>query len=96
MTIQEAFVSCSEGNFVSHRNFDSSQSMHEHNCTMYYEDGANLTNHLDWLENEEWAKDGWYVKFTKDQVDQEKLDKIHKDNKGYMLQSGSYEDCIRR
>jgi hypothetical protein len=96
MTFNEACLSCSEGNFVSHRNFDSSQSMHEYKTDLYYEDGANLTHHLDWLENEEWAKDGWYIKYNKDQVDKDKLDKMHKDNKGYMLQKGTYEDCIRK
>jgi hypothetical protein len=94
MTLFEAFVSCRNGDFVSHQNFDSSQSMHEYKYSLYYEDGANLDNHIDWLEGEKWAKDGWFVKYPRWKIDTEKLNKIHKDNGGFMLQSGSYEDCI--
>lgn len=94
MTLLEACQSCREGNFVSHKNFDSSQSMHEYHYTLYYEDGANVSHDLEWLKDQDWAKDGWYVKYSKEQVDIKILDMMHKMRPGYTLQSGSYEDCI--
>ena len=94
MTLLEAYQECRKGNFVSHISFDEKQSMHEYNHTLYYEDGANLSAGDFDLYTEEWAKEGWYVKYTKEQVDREKLKKMHNENKNYMLQSGSYEDCI--
>ena len=94
MTLHEACQSCRDGNFVSHNCFDSSQSMHDYKHDLYYEDGAIISNDLEWLDNQTWAKDGWYIKYPKECVDGEKLDKMHKDNKGYMLHSGTFEDCI--
>jgi len=64
MTLQEAFKSCGQGNIVSHSSFDQSQSMHYFNGEFYYEDGACLTGHIAWMESQEWAQQGWYVKYT--------------------------------
>ena len=96
MTLLEACQSCKEGNFVSHTNFSSDQSMHEYNNTLYYEDGANLTHHLGYIASQEWAKDGWYIKYKASKVNRDMLTRKHEDNKGLMLQDGSYEDCIMR
>ena len=71
--------------------------MHEYNYSLYYEDGANLTANgfIDKLAYENWAKDGWYIKYSNKKVDKEKLKRLHNDNNGYMLEgNGSYEDCI--
>lgn len=94
MTLLEACQLCREGNFVSHRNFDSSQSMHEYQYSLYYEDGANVSHDLGWIENQEWAKDGWFIKYSKEQVDKDKLNEMHRINKGNMLYGQSYEECI--
>jgi hypothetical protein len=96
MTFYEACQSCREGNFVTNASFDSSQSMHEYNYTLYYEDGAALTHHLDYIQSQAWAKDGWYIKYSANKVDIDKLSQMHKNNRGFMLQDGSYEDCINR
>lgn len=97
MTLLEAYQECKKGNFVSHKNFDENQSMHEYNNNMYYEDGANLTSGNFDLSNENWAKDGWFIKYNKNEIDLEKLEKKHKDNRHFMLQDGSsYEDCVIR
>ncbi|MDF2841783.1 MAG: hypothetical protein K0R00_209 [Herbinix sp.] len=94
MTLQEAYASCDAGNFVSHLNFSSNESMHKYDGGLYYEDGANLTTSDFDLSQEEWAQDNWYIKFTQEKVDAEKLRKMHEDSRGYMLQCVSYEDCI--
>lgn len=97
MKLVEAFLSAHEGNFVSHRNFDRDQSMHSFGCTLFYEDGANLsaTNFEEFLEHEEWAQDGWYVKCPKERVDLEKLEKLHGEFKGRTLPYGrTYEECL--
>lgn len=98
MTLTEACKSAREGNFVSHEYFDDNQSMHSYNNDLYYEDGANLTigSGLDFIKREEWAKNGWSVKYTKDKVNTEKLDNMHKQYGSRMLPYGiSYEDCIK-
>jgi hypothetical protein len=95
MTFQEACESCISGNFLSNVSFDSKQSMHSYRDILYYEDGACLLHHLDFISSQNWAKDGWYIKYTQDKVDKEKLDTMHKVNTGFMLSSDSYEDCIK-
>lgn len=97
MNLLEACQSAREGNFVSHHSFDYNQSMHEYNSNLYYEDGANLTSDgfIEILEQEEWSREGWFVKYSKEQVNKEKLKKIHENNKGRMLNyNESYENCI--
>jgi hypothetical protein len=97
MKLLEACQSAREGNFVSHKYFDTKQSMHEYNYNLYYEDGANLTSNggMEFLEKEDWAKDGWYIKYPKEKVDKEKLRKLHDNNNGLMfMDNQSYEDCI--
>lgn len=98
MNLLDALQSCRDGNFVSHRNFDSNQSMHEYGYNLYYEDGANLSANggLKFLMQEDWAKDGWYVKYTKDQIDIHKLVDLHEHSNGLMISyyGKSYEDCI--
>jgi hypothetical protein len=64
---------------------------------LYYEDGANLTSDgfINILEKEQWSREGWFVKYSKEQIDKEKLEMIHIDNKGRMLSyDESYENCI--
>jgi len=97
MNLQEALQSATEGNFVSHKCFDSNQSMHKFNNSFYYEDGVNLNtnNFLNILGEEEWTKDGWYVKYGKESINKEKLKEMHNKNKNYLfLRDASYEDCI--
>lgn len=99
MNLYEACQSAREGNFVSHNNFSSNESMHEYKGNLYYEDGADLTTNgfIDILTYEEWAKEGWFVKYSKEKVDKDKLKKLHKNNEGYMFRNNkSYEECIRR
>jgi len=94
MTLLEACESCRNGDFVSHSNFDANQSMHYYRGTLYYEDGANVTYHFDWLRSQEWAEYGWFVKKPKDEVDIDKLNEMHRLSNGHMLCGSSYEECI--
>lgn len=94
MTFDEAVRSCREGNFLTNKNFGSDQSMHMYKGELYYEDGCCLTHHLHHLQNEEWFKEGWDIKYPKDRVDTVKLDKIHQENSKYTLFGKSYEECI--
>lgn len=96
MNLSEACQAARDGNFVSHHSFDHKQSMHEYNGNLYYEDGANLTasGFINILPKEKWSNEGWFVKYSKEMVNREKLKKLHVENKGYMLQDKSYEDCI--
>ena len=97
MTVQEAIRSCEEGNFVTHINFSSYESMHMYKGKLFYEDGADLTTSNFKLENEDWAKDGWRIKFSKDKVDNDKLSKLHEKRKYRMLQGiETYEECINK
>lgn len=93
MTLSEAIESTSKGNFVAHLNFSRNESMHMYNGQLYYEDGA--TGDIEGLlRTVDWAKQGWYIKHSNEEVYQEKLSKMHKDSDGLMLRNGSYEDCI--
>jgi hypothetical protein len=62
MTLQNALKSCREGDLISHKSFDQSQFMFYLGGQFYYEDGACLEMHMDWLKHQEWAQNGWYVK----------------------------------
>lgn len=94
MKLQEAVKSCRDGNFVTHRAFDSSQSMHMYNNELYYEDGANLQNEIDWMMSEKLFEDGWCVKSESKCINKDKLKKMHEENSRYMLRGRSYEECI--
>lgn len=96
MNLLEALQSAREGNFVSHHSFDYNESMHEYNGDFYYEDGTNLTvgGFINRLAYEEWSREGWFIKYSKEQIDKEKLKNLHNNSKGYMLNNKSYEDCI--
>lgn len=95
MNIYEAMASCKEGNFITHKGFKLKESIHYHEGSLYYEDGRDITNTLRLLTSEEWYKDGWYVKFTKDNVDMDKLKRLHEISRGLMLRCSSYEECIK-
>lgn len=94
ITLDDAILKCRDGNFMTHELFDSKQSMHFHDGILYYEDGANLNNHISWLKNRIEMQNGWSIKFIPEQIDKEKLTKMHNDNKDYMLRRGSYEECV--
>ena len=97
MTWEEAIKSAQEGNFVSNKNFSSNESMHEWNNELVYEDGAILSGALiNIMHEEDWSKDGWYIKYTKEQVDRNKLEELHKEFKRCTLsgKNRSYEECI--
>ena len=99
MTWDEAIKSVQEGNFISNKNFSSNESIHEWNEELVYEDGTILSGALiNIMHEEDWSKDGWYIKYTKEQVDRNKLERLHKEFKGYTLsgKNRSYEECIRK
>jgi hypothetical protein len=71
--------------------------MHEYKGNLYYEDGADLTTDgfIETLFHEEWSREGWFIKYSKEQIDEEKLERLHNENKSKMLEYGkSYEECI--
>jgi len=94
MTLKEGFKACRDGNFISHPSFDHTQSMHYFRDSYYYEDGAILMRHMDWFESQEWAKDGWYIKYEASRVDLPLLNALHLLGKAYMFSKRSYEECI--
>jgi hypothetical protein len=97
MNLLQAYKECENGNFVSHKSFDDSQSMHMYMGSFYYEDGANLTDSNFDLSKENWAKDGWFIKSNNAKVDQEKLENMHQLYKNSMLPDNlSYENCLMR
>lgn len=92
MNLVEACVSAREGNFVTNDYFGPDQSMHYYNGTLYYEDGAVVTD--EFLHSQEFAVIGkWRVSIPKENVDFDKLKAMHKKNGHMMLSSGSYMDC---
>ena len=93
MKLLEAVESCRQGNFLTHRNFDSNESMHMHKGQLYYEDGANITNDFDFLRRQGWARENWEIKFMKEQVDEEKLNSLH-EIKYFSRYGTTYEDAI--
>ncbi len=93
MNLREAFISAKEGNFVTSSMFDRNQSMHWYNGKYYYEDGAVVPE--EFLYKEDWAIEyPWKVRIPKEKVDFSKLKIMHERSKGYMLQKGSYMECI--
>lgn len=95
LTLAEAFNYAELGYFVSSQIFSSDQSMHYWNGKFYYEDGAVVT--LDYLESQDWATfKPWKIVALKHQVDKTKLDLMHLNNRGYMLNGISYMDVIKK
>lgn len=93
MNLQEALDSAREGNFVTNQMFDKNQSMHYYKGKFYYEDGAVVPT--EFLRYEGWANEyPWEVVATKEKVNFCLLDKMHERSMGYMLQKGSYMECI--
>lgn len=94
MNLKEAFLSAKEGNFVTSEMFDRNQSMHYYQGDFYYEDGAVVP--MEFLYNENWAVQyPWSIRISKDKVDFDKLKEMHEKSMGYMLQKGSYMDCVK-
>lgn len=94
MNLKEAFLSAKEGNFVTSEMFDRNQSMHYYKGDFYYEDGAVVP--MEFLYNENWAVQyPWSIRISKDKVDFDKLKEMHDKSMGYMLQKGSYMDCVK-
>lgn len=95
MMLDEALESAREGCFVTCNGLAENESVHWYNGKYYFEDGAVITE--EFLEERSWAFEGdWYIKAWKDNIDMEKLKKMHENSNGLMLFSGSYEDCIVR
>ena len=93
MNLEEAFISAEEGNFVTNLAFSEDQSMHYYKGKYYYEDGAVVPE--EFLYDEDWARQyPWEISIPKEKVDFEKLKKMHEKSMGYMLQKGSYMECI--
>lgn len=92
MNLTEACVSAREGNFVTNEYFSPDQSMHYYAGNLYYEDGAVVT--FSFLRSQEFAVEGeWRICISKEDVDFDKLEAMHKKNGHMMLSSGSYMDC---
>ena len=94
MNLYEALNSAEEGNFVTHRTFGADQSLHYYSGKYYYEDGAGFVS-ADFLESQDWAREGWCIKYAADRIDREELQRIHENNRGYVLPEGSYESCLK-
>lgn len=94
MKLNEAFRSARGGNFVTNQYFDSDQSMHYWNGKFYYEDGAVVTQ--EFLETQKFATEGeWRICIPVEKVDRERLNKVHIDSRGMMLDSKSgYQQCV--
>lgn len=93
MMLGEALENAREGCFVTCNGLASNESIHWHNGKYYFEDGAVVTE--DFLYERSWAFEGdWYIKAFLDDIDIEKLNKMHENSNGLMLFAGSYEDCI--
>ena len=95
ISLLEALEYARKGCFVTSSVFSTDQSMHYWNGKFYYEDGAVVPT--EFLDKEDWAHDmPWRVVATKEQVDLDKLNKMHVDSHGYMLERNSYMECIRK
>lgn len=93
MSLYNALALAREGHFVTNEYFDSTQSLHYWNGKYYYEDGAVVS--ASFLDGQTFATNGnWSIYANKENIDTDKLNNMHNKNKGYMLMSGSYNDCI--
>lgn len=94
MNLKEALRAVEDGHFVTCSSFSGDESLHEYNGKMYYEDGAVVTEQF--LEKQEFAKRAtWRIFADKSIVDREKLAEMHRKASGYMLSTGTYNECIK-
>ena len=95
MTFAECVDHVIKGFFMTNDSFSEDQSLHFWKGDFYYEDGALLNDKfLESLYEQDWSKEHWHVKKAPYEYDKDKLEKMHIESKGYMLQNGSYEDCF--
>lgn len=93
LSFHKAFEYARLGCFVSSELFSSDQSLHYWNGKFYYEDGAVVSPLR--LGEEDWAVlRPWKIIAAPHMVDTMKLDMMHKKANGYMLEKGSYMECI--
>lgn len=94
----EALQYAKDGCFVTSQIFSPNQSLHYWEGQFYYEDGAIVTE--EFLDTQDWADAlPWRVIAFKDEVDFALLDKIHKRNRGYMLdgiQDNTYMVALKK
>lgn len=94
MTLEEALVKAKEGNFITNEYLDTYECVHYYNGKFYYEDGAVIPE--DTMYKNDYTKNAnWRIKFTADQVDKEKLSKMHEKSQGLMLINSSYVEAIK-
>lgn len=91
--VYTAALMCQCGCFMTNEHFGAEESMHYYNGKYYYEDGAVVSESYMETLNKEFG-DTWYIKYTPDKVDVKKLSGVHRANDGYVLVTGSYENCV--
>ena len=94
MTLEEALLKAKEGNFITNEYLDTYECIHYYNGKLYYEDGAVIPEDT-MYENDYTKNANWRIKFTADQVDKEKLSKMHEKSQGLMLINSSYVEAIK-
>ena len=95
MEFIDAICSCREGCFVSNVSLEDFESMHMYEGKLYFEDGSYLDQQPEVAQMwGKWILNGWYIKFTPEQVNATQLAKMHIESKGFLLNNDSYEDCI--
>lgn len=94
MTLEEALLKAKEGNFITNEYLDTYECIHYYNGKFYYEDGAVIPED-NMYENDYTKNANWRIKFTADQVDKEKLSKMHEKSQGLMLINSSYVEAIK-
>lgn len=101
----KAIAFAKDGCFVTNIHFNSDESMHYWNKNLYYEDGALLNEDyllhylISPLSPESiFVGKVWRIKYTPDEVDKDKLEKMHSEMKDYMLSASNkyktYEEVI--
>lgn len=99
MNLTEALASAKEGNFVTNSSFSPDQSLHYHEGKFYYEDGAVLSRDFidNYLRKQPWASmNHWDISIPADEVDRDKLKRMHDESGTLMLRKGSYMDCRKQ
>ena len=94
MTLEEALLKAKEGNFITNEYLDTYESIHYYNGKFYYAAGAVIPEDT-MYENDYTKNANWRIKFTADQVDKEKLSKMHEKSQGLMLINSSYVEAIK-
>lgn len=93
LTFIEALDYALCGYFVTNELFDDTQSMHHWADKFYYEDGAVVRPNE--LAQEDWAVTRpWRIIAIPEMIDINKLNAMHRNSNGYMLDNGSYMDAI--